>query len=135
MNRVLVLVVEDEGFLSQALRDNLEAANCVVDIVENGEDALQHINAHRPNLIILDLLLPKKDGFAVLEEVKKSPELRAIPVVVLSNLGGDAEIKRALELGANDYFVKSQHPIGVVVGRIKQYLSGELSIGKSQAAN
>lgn len=119
-----VLVVEDEDFLRQVLKDNLESEGCTVDVASHGEEALELLRAERPALILLDLLMPKKDGFFVLEEVRKSPEWRSIPVIVLSNLGGDTEIKRAMEMGADDYFVKSQHPIEEVMEKAKEYFSG-----------
>lgn len=125
MNRILI--VEDEEFLVRALKDNLEAEGYTVDVAMNGDGAMEQIKTHRPNLILLDLLMPKRDGFYVLEEVKKNPEWRLIPIIVLSNLGGDAEIKKALEMGAADYFVKSQHPIEEVIEKIKEYLEGTIS--------
>lgn len=132
MKRVLVLVVEDEDFLVAALRDNLLAEGCTVDVAIDGEDAMVHIAKTRPNLILLDLLMPKKDGFYVLEAVRKDPELRTIPIVVLSNLGGDAEIKRALEMGASDYLVKSQHSIDEVLEKIKKFLNGTHKLNSSK---
>lgn len=122
MNRILV--VEDEEFLATALKDNLESEGYDVEIAANGDEAMTHILKVRPNLILLDLLMPKKDGFYVLGEVKKNTDLALIPIVVLSNLGGDSEIKRALEMGADDYFVKSQHPIEEVVEKVREYLEG-----------
>lgn len=116
-----------------ALKDNLEAEGCTVDTAMNGEEAMGRIKKERPNLILLDLLMPKRDGFYVLEEVKKNPEWKLIPVIVLSNLGGDVEIKRALEMGANDYFVKSQHPIEEVIAKIKEYLEGKSAVKTSPA--
>ena len=125
MKRILVLIVEDEAFLAQVLKDNLEAEGYIVDFVTNGEEAIAYLHKNRPDLILLDLLMPKKDGFYVLGEVKKNLEWKVVPVIVLSNLGGDVEIKKALEMGANDYFVKSQHPIEEVVEEVKNYLSGK----------
>lgn len=119
-----VLIVEDEEFLVRALKDNLESEGCAVDTAANGEEAIDRIKKQKPDIILLDLLMPKKDGFYVLEEVKKNPEWKLIPIIVLSNLGGDAEIKRALEMGADDYFVKSQHPIEEVIEKVKEYLEG-----------
>lgn len=126
MNKVLI--VEDEEFLITALKDNFESEGCVVDTAHNGEEAMDQIKKNRPNIILLDLLMPKRDGFYVLEEVKKNPEWKLIPVIVLSNLGGDAEIKRALEMGADDYFVKSQHPIEEVIEKVKEYLEGKRAV-------
>lgn len=122
MNRVLI--VEDEEFLVRTLEDNLISEGFEVDSAMDGETALEKIEKNKPNLILLDLLLPKKDGFYVLNQVKQNLEWKLIPVIVLSNLGGDTEIKQALELGADDYFVKSQHPIQEVVEKVKKYLEG-----------
>lgn len=123
MNKILI--VEDEEFLVRALKDNLESEGYAVDTAANGEEAMERIRKNRPNLILLDILMPRSDGFYVLEEVKKSSEWKLIPVIILSNLGGDTEIKRSLELGADDYFVKSQHPIEEVIERVKEYLEGK----------
>jgi DNA-binding response OmpR family regulator len=122
MNRVLI--VEDEDFLIRALEDNLVAEGCTVDIAKNGEEALKKIRKKMPSLILLDILMPKSDGFYVLQGIKKNPEWKLIPVIVLSNLGEDAVIKRALEMGADDYLVKSQHPIQEVIEKVKDYLEG-----------
>lgn len=119
-----ILIVEDEEFLIQALKDNLVAENYSVDVAKDGEEAVEKIGKKKPDIVLLDLLMPKKDGFYVLEEVKKNPEWKLIPIIVLSNLGGDAEIKKALEMGADDYFVKSQHPIEEVIEKVKDYLEG-----------
>lgn len=122
MNRILI--IEDEEFLARALKDNLETEGYGIDIVANSDEAMEKIRKSPPDLILLDLLMPKRSGFSVLEEVKNSEEWKLIPVIVLSNLGGDADIKKAMELGADDYFVKSQHPIEEVVEEIKKYLGG-----------
>lgn len=119
-----ILVVEDEDFLGRVLVDNLTSEGFKVELAVDGEEATQKIQKEKPALILLDLLLPKKDGFAVLEEVKHNPDLKLVPVIVLSNLGGDEDIKRALSLGADDYFVKSQHPIVEVVEKVKSVLQG-----------
>lgn len=116
-----ILVVEDEDFLKKPLKDTLELEGYDVDTASDGEDAIKRIEKKKPDLILLDLLMPKKDGFFVLEELAKSPEWKLIPVIVLSNLGGDEEIKRALSMGAKDYFVKAQHPIEEVIDKVKEY--------------
>src|SRR3989338_5816745 len=113
-----ILIVEDEEFLVRALKDNFEAEGAQIAVASNGDDAMKLIRGARPDIILLDLLMPKRDGFFVLEELKRNPEWTLIPVIVLSNLGGGGEIKRALELGADDYFVKSQHPIEEVIERV-----------------
>lgn len=124
-----ILIVEDEKFLVRALQDSLTIEGYKVDTAVNGEEAIEKIKSKIPDLILLDILMPKKDGFYVLQELKKNPEWKTIPVVVLSNLGGDAEIKQALSLGADDYFVKSQHSLEEVIEKIKEYLGGKVRPG------
>ncbi|MCK9344607.1 MAG: response regulator [Candidatus Pacebacteria bacterium] len=120
-----VLIVEDEDFLVRALKDNLVSEGHSVAVAMDGEAVFDELKKKKPNLILLDLLLPKKNGFDVLKEIRQSPEWQLIPVVILSNLGEDSEIKKALELGANDYFVKSQHPIQEVIEKVREYLEGK----------
>lgn len=122
MNRILI--IEDEDFLIRTLKDNLTAERYTVDSARNGEEAIGKIGKKKPDIVLLDLLMPKMDGFFVLEKIKNNPEWKLIPVIVLSNLGDDMTIKRALEMGADDYFVKSQHPIQEVVEKVKDYLEG-----------
>ena len=119
-----ILIVEDEDFLIMALKDNLVAEGYTVDIARNGDEALKKIQKKKPSLVLLDILMPQKDGFYVLEEIKKNPERQLIPVIVLSNLGEDKVIKRALDMGADDYLVKSQHSIQEVIEKVKDYLEG-----------
>lgn len=123
-----VLIAEDEDFLIRTLEDNLTAEGYTVDIARNGEEAVEKIGKKKPDLILLDLLMPKSDGFFALEEIKKNPGWKLIPIIVLSNLGEDTTIKRALEMGADDYFVKSQHPIEEVIEKVKDYLEGRKTV-------
>lgn len=120
-----VLIVEDEEFLVRALKDNLESEGHTVSVAMDGEAVFEQLKKKKPSLILLDLLLPKKNGFDVLSELKANPEWQLIPIIILSNLGEDSEIKRALDLGANDYFVKSQHPIQEVMEKVTEYLQGK----------
>ena len=123
-----ILIVEDEDFLVRALKDNLESEGLSVSSTAEGESALTEIKRKRPDLVLLDLLMPKRDGFYVLEEMKKNIDWKLIPIIVVSNLGGEDDIKKALEMGADDYFIKSQHPIEEVIERVKEYLSGARSV-------
>ncbi|MDD5569504.1 MAG: response regulator [Candidatus Pacebacteria bacterium] len=123
-----ILIVEDEDFLIRTLEDNLAAEGYTIDIAKDGEEAIKKIKKKKPDLVLLDILIPKKDGFYVLEEIKKNLEWRLIPVIVLSNLGEDTTIKRAMVMGADDYFVKSQHPIEEVIEKAKDYLGGRKAI-------
>lgn len=124
MNKTFVLVVEDEEFLAKAIKDNLEAEGYAVEVAGNADDALARIRESRPSLILCDLLLPQKSGFHIIEEVKKNLEWKTIPIIMLTSLSGDVEIKKALHLGADDFFVKSQHTIEEVVKIAKEYMEG-----------
>lgn len=117
-----ILIVEDEKALVEVLRDEFALHQFEVVVAMNGEDALRVLRTAKPDLMLLDLLLPKKNGFEVLEEMKADAELRDIPVIVLSNLGQDEDIKKAISLGAVDYFVKTQHPIKEIIQKVQQYL-------------
>lgn len=113
-----ILIVEDEESLAFVLKEKLEKEKFEIQIAKDGEVAMSLARSFRPEMILLDLILPKKDGFLVLKELKADPELRVIPVIVLSNLGEDENIKKAFALGAKDYFVKSQHPINEIIEKI-----------------
>lgn len=118
-----ILIAEDEDILLNVLKDRFEAEGWEVTVAKDGIEAMEQINKSKFDLVLLDLLMPKKDGFEVLKEVRDNPELKTLPIIVLSNLGGDDDIKKALALGANDYFVKTQHPMSEVVEKAKKYES------------
>jgi len=134
-----ILIAEDEKLLAKVLKEEFEDAGFDVISAFNGLDALKELKAKSKDidLVILDLLMPVIDGFQVLEEMRKDQthNLNSIPVIVLSNLGQDDEIKRAFQSGAVDYFVKSQHPISEVVEKVKHFLEKpkKVSLKKHEA--
>jgi len=115
-----VLIVEDEKVLLNVLKDKLTDDGWDVDTAMDGVKAISRIKKDTYDLILLDIMLPKKNGFEVLTFIKKELALD-IPVIVLSNLGSDEDIKKAIGLGATDYFVKAQHPIGEIVEKAAKY--------------
>lgn len=117
-----VLIIEDDKFLSKIYASKLSKEGIEADFALDGEEGLQKMKAAKPKLILLDLIMPKMDGFAVLEEMKKDPALKKIAVLVLSNLGQDEDIVRAKKLGAKDFLVKSDSSIQEVVTKIKSHL-------------
>ena len=117
-----ILVVEDEQVLAKVFEEKFEKAHYDVKIAADGNAALDLAGSFRPDVVVLDLVLPKKNGFDVLSELKKDDSLKLIPVVVVSNLGEDEDIKHAISLGAEDYFVKAQHPINEIVEKVKNVL-------------
>lgn len=114
-----ILIVEDEQVLSKVLKEKFDKAGFETKVSADGEVAITDAKSFLPEIIVLDLVLPKKSGFEVLKMVKADPETKTIPVIVVSNLGEDSDIKQALSLGAKDYFVKSQHPINEIVEKVK----------------
>ena len=118
-----LLLAEDEQGLREVLEDRFSEDGWKVVAVKDGEEAIIALRHQVFDLFILDLLMPNKDGFEVLTEMRSSPATQKTPVIVLSSLGTDDDIKHALKLGATDYFVKSQHPIGEVLEKAKAYIT------------
>ena len=123
-----ILLVEDERSLSSVLGFELKKSNFDVEFAYDGEEALEKLEKIKPDLILLDLILPKINGFDVLEKIKQNFDTRSIPVIVLSNLGSDDDIKRAIKLGASDYYVKAQHPLLEIVEKISKFLETRLKL-------
>ena len=117
-----ILVVEDDKFLSSALRVKLEKSGFEVKTALDGQEGIEVLAAFTPDIILLDLIMPRKDGFAVLEYLKNSDALKKIPVIIISNLGQKEDIDRGMRMGARDYFIKSEIPLAEVVVKIKTLL-------------
>jgi len=121
-NKPRILLVEDDPFLSSVLRLKLEKELFEVIRAADGEEALNFLTEQgiKPDLILLDLILPKKNGFEVLETIRQDPLLEKLPVIIISNLGQPSDIERGKALGIIDYFVKARLSIGELVDRVKQ---------------
>lgn len=118
-----ILLVEDEAILSQVFREELSDQGFGVITAFNGEDAVSFARTKKPHLILLDVVLPRKNGFKVLEELKIFPETKDIPVIMITVLGEDDDIKKAFHAGATDYIVKSEHPLVEIIEKIKTFLT------------
>jgi DNA-binding response OmpR family regulator len=117
-----ILFVEDEPSLQKAISELLTQEGFKIFTATDGEEGLEMAKKEKPNLILLDLILPKKDGFEVLKELKADAELKDIPVIVLTNLEGMGDVEKALELGATTYLVKANYELEDVVTKIKDFL-------------
>ena len=106
MDQFKILLVEDEKFLSTILMNRLVKEGFLITQAFDGEEALTILKTERPNLIVLDLILPKKSGFEVLESISADPQINQIPVVILSNLGQEGDIEKTKALGAMEYHIK-----------------------------
>lgn len=125
-----ILLVDDDQFITIAYKQGLERHGYKVMTACDGEEALQQIATTTPDLVLLDLILPKKDGFEVLQCVKCDPNLAHIPVVVLSSLGQASDEKTAYDCGAVDFLVKSNVTLNGILLRIERLLeqtAGEVS--------
>lgn len=109
-----VLLVEDDVAIAKLVRFKLERSGFRVTQANNGREALDWLRDNRPDLILLDVMMPEMDGVETLECIKNDDALKAIPVIMLSSKGQKAEIKRCLLLGAADYIVKPFSPADLV---------------------
>lgn len=117
-----ILFIEDESALQRAVTRILVEEGYQVFSALDGEIGLKLVWQELPDLVLLDLVLPKKDGFEVLQALKQNKETTHIPVVILTNLEGGMEIERVLALGATTYLVKTNYRLEEVVEKIKQIL-------------
>jgi len=120
-----ILIIEDDPFMRKLYRNKLVLAGFAVDEAISGEEGLNKIRAAKPDLVLLDIVLPRKSGFDVLVEIKGSERTKDIPVVILSVLGQIQDIKRGLSLGANDYLVKSEITISEMVVKVRESLKNK----------
>lgn len=118
----LILLIEDDPFLCNLLKIRLEKENFVLEIAKDGEEALKKLTQIQPTLILLDLILPKKSGFEVLEKISTDPQLNNLPVIIISNLGQTSDIQKGKQLGAIEYFVKAKISIDELINKIKEIL-------------
>ncbi len=118
-----ILIVEDEDVLRKVLQGKFEEEKFQVSVATDGESVLPLVKKIKPDIILLDLMLPKMDGLEVLSHLKDDPDIKSIPVIIMSNLDSDEKIKKGLSLGAVDYMVKTQHPINEVVEKVNEYIT------------
>lgn len=118
-NKKHILVVEDENTLALALKKKLENAGYLVSVSVDGKDGLNKIIHEKPDLVLLDLILPVMDGFAVLKQLRAIPEFEFLPVIVLTNLSSDEDIADVLNAGGTDYFIKTEHSLDDIITTIK----------------
>jgi len=118
-----VLVVEDDQFLLNAYKVKLPKEGFETECATDGNKAIKALKNSIPDLILLDLVMPKKDGFAVLKDLKDNDKWKDIPVIVASNLGQQEDIDRAIKLGANAFIIKSDLSMKSLVGKMNDLVS------------
>lgn len=121
-----IVIAEDDMVLNEALAIKLRKGGYIVDKAEDGIVALEKIRENKPDCILLDILMPRKGGIEVLEEIHTNPALRDIPVIIISNSGQPVEIRRAQELGARGFLIKAVFDPNDVLEKVRSVLSGEI---------
>ena len=118
-----ILLAEDDRFLRKAAETMLKRAGFTVIPAADGEEALRLAREHVPDLMLLDLIMPKMQGFDVLKELKGDEATSGVPVIVLSNLGQDSDVQLARERGAHDYIIKSNIALEQLVERVRAFFA------------
>lgn len=113
-----ILLVEDDPLLIDIYTTKLKQSGLQVTVVEQGEKALAAMESERPDLVLLDIVLPHMDGWEILQQVRAREELKAIPIVILSNLGQKEEIAKGLSLGADKYLIKAHYTPSEIVEEV-----------------
>ena len=120
-----ILLVEDEPMLSNLLQQRLLKEGYDVPLAKDGAEAVKFLRQAKPDLMLLDIILPKMSGFEVMEAMKSDPTVFPAPVVIISNLGQESDIERGRELGAVGYFIKAQLSIEDLVSKIKEFFASQ----------
>ena len=123
-----ILVAEDDKLVSNSLCDALKTAGFDITAAYDGEEAVAKVKAIKPDLVLLDVMMPKLDGMSVLWEIKSNNETSKIPVVVLTNLSDTETISKIVEAGAVDYLLKSDQSIDEIVQKAKDVLSRNIQL-------
>lgn len=121
MNKILV--VEDDKFLANAISIKLKSSGFEVSSANDSDQTYKILTTFIPDIILLDLLLPKKDGFTILQELKKNKKFKNIPVIIISNLGQKEDMEEAIGLGAVKYLVKTNYSLEEIIVIIKKFIN------------
>ncbi|MDQ3099375.1 MAG: response regulator [bacterium] len=116
-----ILVAEDDAFLIKVYGAKLSKEGFEVKIAKDGSEVAMLLQDFTPDIMLIDLIMPKKDGFSVLEELKAQEKYKNIPILVTSNLGQPEDKQKALNLGAIEYLVKSDTPLAMIIEKIQEY--------------
>lgn len=119
---IKILIVEDDDFLIKMYQTGLTHEGFTVITASDGEQVLALAKKEKPKIILLDLILPKKDGFEVLKELKKDAATKDMPVVILSNLGQESDVQRCMQSGAADFLVKANFTVRGVADKVRSLL-------------
>lgn len=122
VKKTTVVIVEDEKMLADMYTTKFTMEGFAAKKANDGATGLKMVQQTKPDIVLLDIIMPKIDGFGVLKMLKDDPDMKDIPVILLTNLGQEEDIKKGKELGAADYFVKANHTPAEVVQKVRQVL-------------
>ncbi len=117
-----ILIVEDEKMLADMYATKYGMEGYETAKAFDGQEGLEKAQAANPDVILLDIIMPKLVGFTVLQELRKNPKTQSVPIIMLTNLGQDDDVKKGKQYGADDYFVKSNHTPADVVLKVSELL-------------
>lgn len=117
-----ILLIEDEEIMIDLLQRKLSQEGYALKIAKDGEEGLAAMKKEKPDLVLLDIILPKKNGFEVLEEKQKDGAIKDIPVIIISNSGQPVEINRAKDLGVKDWLIKTEFDPEEVKAKVKKQI-------------
>ena len=117
-----VLVVEDDTFLAGMYLTKFGLEGFTVELASDGREGVKKAKEWKPDIMLLDLVLPVMDGFTVLETVRNDPDTKTIPVILLTNLGQKSDVERGMKLGASDYLIKAHFMPSEVIEKVKRFL-------------
>ncbi len=123
MNKKTVLIIEDEQGMRDSLKEAFDGAGYETILAEDGEEGILFARQKHPDVVLLDIILPKKDGFEILKELKEDEETKDLSVVLTTNLSEPSDIQKALDLGATTYLVKSNYSLVEIVKKVEEILS------------
>ena len=119
-----ILIIEDDPLMSRMYQKIFSFEGYEVDIANNGTDGLEKVRSQKPDLVLLDIMMPKMNGLEVLSKLKSDPETKSLPVVILTNLAGEKDAETAMSKGAVKYIVKSEYEPKQVANMVKEVLAG-----------
>jgi len=123
MERKKILLVEDEPLLGNLLRQRFEREQFQIVLARDGEEALKALRETHPDLMLLDIILPKVSGFELMEMMQNDPQIAKPPIIIISNLGQDTDITKGESLGAVQYFIKAKVSIEDIVNKVKNFFT------------
>ena len=117
-----ILLIEDDPFLIDIYSTKLKDSGFLVEVASDGEQALEKVKAKKPDLVLLDIVLPKVSGWEILRKIKSEANLKGLKIIILSNLGQKEEVEKGVDLGVSKYLIKAHYTPSQVVEEIKEII-------------